>query len=361
MSNERIVLPPKQPGLQFAKWVWALGRNADGTFGDLANDVARFRLDSPHIDSVAKSAVAAATTIDAGWASELAPYAGLVGDFIVEVTRLSLLGQIPGSRVPFLTKTIDETAPLSSAYVAPGDPIPFSKLSLAVATALQPKKYGVLVPFVRETFESATPANLEHLRRRLIAGAVYGADVTVLDPSFAATNARPQSLTNGVVPSQTTGSSAAQVIADFKACIQQQLDNGADPRNLVFALSPTTTLYCMQLLTAGGTYVFPELKLTGGNIWGVRVIVTSAAVQVGSPTTHLVALIDGSKILLADDGLIVADASSVAALQFTDSPAAGPTTQVSLFQSGARVIRLLRTLNFQRASNAAVSWFPVAY
>jgi hypothetical protein len=100
------------------------------------------------------------------------------------------------------------------------------------------------------------------------------------------------------------------------------------------------------------------MRLNGGSIWGVPVAVTHAAAQVGSPGSNFIVAIDGGRILLADDGVIVADASKASAMQFSDTPSGGPTSVVSLFQTSTRVLRLMRYLNYERASSGAVAWFP---
>ena len=307
-----------------------------------------------------KSAVPGGTTTDPGWASELTPYAGLTRDWIELVTRQTLLGKIPYVRVPFLTKTAVEATPFHATWVAAGEPIPVSRAFMSATAMLQTKKVGTLVPFTEEVFQAWSPATQANVLNAITRAAIYASDFAALDPSVTETAARPASLTAGISPGPSTRSSATQVIADVKAMLQALVDGGSDLSRVVIAMSPSSALHLSSLYTTNGDRAFPELQVTGGFIWGVPVAVTSAAVQIGSPATHIVAAIDGAKILVADDGLVLFDASNVTALQMDDAPS-GAASQVSMFQTSCRVVRIIRYMNFQRASDTAVAWFATAY
>jgi hypothetical protein len=183
---------------------------------------------------------------------------------------------------------------------------------------------------------------------------LFAMDASLLDPSYGETVERPASLTNGISPSQSTGATDAQIRADLKVL----LSGFSDFSRVVIAMSPASALHLSQLLTAGNAFAFPDVKVNGGSIWGVPVVTTTAAALVASPASNFIVAIDGARVLVVDDGLVTAEASTAASLQFSDTPSAGPTSLVSLFQTGTRALRLMRYLNYQRASAAAVRWFP---
>jgi HK97 family phage major capsid protein len=300
------------------------------------------------------SAVGAGDTTTPGWAAESASLRGITSEFIENVTRLTVLGQLDYVRVPFLTRTLVETGAFAADWVAQGQPIPMSRATLAAPTMLQMKKVGVLVPFTGELFESWSAATQANLLDSITRAVVFAMNYALLDPSYGETLTRPASVTNGIAPTQSTGSTAAQVTADLKALLAAF----SDFSRVLIAMSPSSALHLSQLLTTGGVNAFPAMSVTGGSIWGVPVAVTHAAAQLGSPGSNLVVAIDGRRILVADDGVITAEGSTQAALQFSDTPSGGPTSAVSLYQTNTRALRLIRYLNYERASAGAVAWFP---
>ncbi|MGE0875666.1 MAG: phage major capsid protein [Burkholderiales bacterium] len=326
----------------------------------MAEEARRERFASRDLEQVLLSAIATGTTTSAGWAQELAPYGALTATWCKSVTAKTVLGQLDFLRAPFLTKTICDVTPGAASWVAEGQPIPMSSLSLTATDALEPKRVSALVPVTEELLQSWTPAveaNLSDLVSRVVR---YTIDRSLLDPDSSVTAARPASLTFGLTPTQSTGSSAAQALADIAALLDVVLTDTQDTARVVIVMSPKTALHLSQLLTTGNTFAFPHLGARGGEIFGVPVIVSPAAGALGSPAANVVAAIDAARIVVADDGLMLAAASDTASLSFTDAPA-GAESQVSLFQTGTSALRVTLFKNFVRANSTAVAWFPTAY
>jgi capsid protein len=354
----------QQTGHEFIKYAWLLARHAGkGGLDGAAAEAKRFSPIAPNVERVLMAAVAAGDTTSAAWASELSAYAGLTRDWVFNVTQQTILGKLNYTRVPVDKKVIVETGAFSAGWVAAGAPIPMSKAALSTPAMLQPKKVGAIVPFTDEAFESWSPAVEANVQASISRAVRYAMDFSLLDPSVTETAARPASLTNGIAPTQSTGPSAAQALADFNAMLGSLLvSKGADPSRVLIAMAPSTALFLSQLLTTGGTFAFPDLNAaTGGSVLGFPVAIAGDAAQVGSPASNFVVAIDGSKVLVADDGLITVEASTATALQFSDTPSGGPTSLVSLFQTHTRALRLVRYLNYQRASTGAVAWFAAQY
>jgi hypothetical protein len=103
---------------------------------------------------------------------------------------------------------------------------------------------------------------------------------------------------------------------------------------------------------------FPSVNVRGGSLMGVPVI-TSGAVPVNSadspgPNTFVV-LVDPTRLLLADAGMVTADVAASAALQMVDNPSASAAQMVSLWQNGMAAIRVSRYINWMRADDAGVA------
>lgn len=351
------------------QYFWLLGKHGSDSLGlqKAAQEAKRFSETGPYLERVLLSAITVGTTSNANWAQELAPYAGLTQEWVKSITSRTILGQLQYLRVPFRTSTIADTSPGSAAWVAEGEAIPATKMTLTKTTALDLKKIAYLTPASDESFESWGPtvqAQLEDLMGRMVR---YGLDRSLLDPDLGVTTARPASLTNGIASGQSTGSTAAQATADIKAMLTGPLTGTQDPSRVVIVMSPVTALYLSQLLTTGNTYAFPNLGALGGSIFGVPVIVSPAASLLGSPPANIIMAVDASRIVVADDSLMLVDVADAAAIELRDNPtnsgvgATVATTMVSMFQTHSRVIRTRFYKNFQRAAASAVSWFPVAY
>src|SRR5262249_23552572 len=88
-----------------AAYAWCLLRNPVDLIG-AAEDAKRFEQSAPNVRRVLLAAVAAGTTVDAAWASELAPYGGLTSEYVDVIARLSFWGKVPTVPVPFLKKVL---------------------------------------------------------------------------------------------------------------------------------------------------------------------------------------------------------------------------------------------------------------
>jgi hypothetical protein len=110
---------------------------------------------------------------------------------------------------------------------------------------------------------------------------------------------------------------------------------GGNSSRPVFITSPWGAAY-LASLNVDGTPLFPGVSPVGGSIWGVPQLADAAA------DNHLI-LIDGGAVAVSDNGLAI-ERSDVASLQMTDTPSAGPTNLVSLFQSDSAAIKLTRFL-----------------
>ncbi len=318
-------------------------------------ELERDRATARNLIAVVKGAVEIGTTTSTGWASELVPYAALTGDWVRSVSATTLLGQLATFRVPFDARVIVDGSTPAGGWVAEGQPIPMTRSSLTATPALPLKKVAAMIGVNDELLTSMHSANLSALGESASRNLRFNLDKLLVDPTITATTARPASLTNGIVATTSTGATALLVMADLRTMLQALLTDGSpDFSRVSIAMGPTTAMYLSSLLTTSGQFAFPALGLTGGSIWGIPTLVSKAA-------AGLIAVVDGSRILVADDGFMTVDVSSQAALQFSDAPSAGAASSISLFQTSTTVLRLVRYVNYQRATAGCVAWMTVAY
>lgn len=316
------------------------------------------RLIAP-LDRIIKMAtVPTGDTTTAGWASETVGFGSMSANWVAENERPTILAQLPYVPAPFLVPTGVEIGAPTATWVGQGRPIPMAKPTVGAVAPMQRTKIAVLISFSEDLFMATGAALLGNIRDAVSRAVNYGLDRAMIDPFLGPSVDGPQSLLYALTPTQSTGSSAAQILADMKALFSSF---GSSLRRAVGVCAPSTALIFATLQDTLGVRVFPEMSAVGGNIWGVPFVVTDAASLVGSPGGKVVALLDGSKIVVADDGLITFAVSSVATAQFTDTPTAGAANQVSAFQTNVRILKALRYVNFARASTSAAAYFTVAY
>jgi HK97 family phage major capsid protein len=339
------------PAVRYAMLLMA----AKGDIFDAAEAAGRSFPASPEVARLLKSAVAAGTTTDVGWAAPLAEHGSVIGGLVELMRSASVLGRLQGlRRAPFNTRVMVQVAGSQGAFVAEGRPSPITSQGFAT-TQLWPAKFQTTIVFTQELIRAWSQSSEDQVRTDMIDGATAGLDRAFLDPSIGPTLTTPGSITHGVTPAVSTGSTVAAITFDLKARMQQQIGFGNDLAVSVWVMSPRTALHISTLRTTDGQLAFPGLSVLGGTLLGLPVLVSSAVALTGSPTDSYIALINPKRILLADDGLLTLDVTGTAAVQLNDAPSPGDQPLASLWQLGMTAVRLTRYINWSRASDDAVS------
>jgi hypothetical protein len=201
-----------------------------------------------------------------------------------------------------------------------------------------------------------------------------GLDDELLDPDRAASaGVRPGSLLNGIAPLGLLGSTAATALTSFETLIAALVNAGSDPRRVRIVAHPRTCLALSFLQNSNGNQTFPQLNANGGSVAGIPVITSVSAVRSGSPPEKIVAAIDPSRAVLADDGDTVLDASRLAAIEMSSAPSGDsvgthsspsePTAAslTSAFQTDTTLLRVTRWINWERADDSAIAWMTSAF
>lgn len=311
---------------------------------------------TPEVVHVLKSAVSAGTTSDVAWAAPLAEHSAVIAGFVELLRSESAFGHLQGLMrpAPFDTRTMIQTTGSQGAFVGEGRPSPISAQGFAT-TQLALAKYQCTIVTTTELVRVWTQASEDQVRNDMLAGAAAGLDRAFLDPTIAAGVSTPASITYGITPRVSTGSTIAAITSDAKWMMGEQIAAGNDLSTSVWVMSPRSVLHISTLRDTAGQLAFQTVNVTGGTLFGLKVLVTSAVALAGSPNDSYVALINPRRILVADDGLLTFDVSQHAALQMSDSPSPGDQPLVSLWQNSLSAVRLTRYINYQRASTDAVS------
>jgi HK97 family phage major capsid protein len=208
------------------------------------------------------------------------------------------------------------------------------------------------------------------VRNDLTASIAAFLDVQFISPDYAAVaNVSPASITSGVAPTAATAATAAALRTDVQTLFATWIANNLDPSSGAWIMTATQALAISLMLNSLGQPVFPDITMNGGTFFGLPVIVSQAAKQVGSPVTgegNLIVLVNQKEILFADDGQVTIDASREASLEMLDNPtnqsvtSVTATTQVSMFQTSSVAIKATRYINWKKRRDFAVAYIKDA-
>jgi HK97 family phage major capsid protein/HK97 family phage prohead protease len=313
---------------------------------------------TPEVELVLKAAVAAGTTTDATWAGPLAPIKPLTDEFIAFLRPATILGRIPGLvKVPFNVSVAAQTGGGTYQWVGQNAPKPVGKLAFATVTLGITKAAGIIV-ITEELARTSTPSAEEVIRRDMVAGIAAFLDTEFIDPTKAAVaGVSPGSVTNGVTPITTAGTSPANARTDIQALANAMTALNISTNGAVLVLSETNALALTNALNPLGQPLFPSLAQQGGTIMGYTAVASQAA-----GTT--VALIQPNSVLYADDGGVTIDVSREASLQMDtalDNPPLATTLLTSLWQMNLVGLRAERFINWKKARTGVVQYTVATY
>ncbi len=345
------------PGTGFVRYCQALAVGKGSTL-QAVEYAKRWHDSTPEVELVLKAAVAAGTTTDATWAGPLAPIKPLTDEFIAFLRPATILGKVPGfMKVPFNVSVAAQTGGGTYQWVGQGAPKPVGKLAFATVTLGITKCAGIIV-ITEELARNSSPDAEDVIRRDMIAGIAQYLDQQFIDPAVAAVaGVAPGSVTNGVTPITTAGTSPANARTDVAAMANAMTVANISTAGAVLVLSETNALAFTNALNPLGQPLVPGMSQEGGTIMGYKAITSQAA-----GTT--VALIQPTQILYADDGGVTIDVSREASLQMDtvlDNPPIATTLMTSLWQNNLVGLRAERFINWKKARTGVVQYTVATY
>jgi HK97 family phage major capsid protein/HK97 family phage prohead protease len=346
-----------EPGTGFVRFCQAMLATKGNLM--LAESYARKWDDStPEVGLVFKAAVAAGTTTDATWAGPLAPLRPLSNEFLNLLRPATLLGRIPNLRsVPFNVSVPIQTGGGTYKWVGQGAPKPVGSLAFQTLTLGITKCAGIIV-ITDELARNSSPSAEAVIRADMIAGIAAFLDSEFTDPAKApVAGVAPGSITNGVTPITSTGTTPANGRTDLVALVNAMTAAGISTTGASLLMSETNAAALGFALNPQGVRLFPELGATGGSALGIPVIASQAA-------GNNVILLSAPNILFADDGGVTIDVSTEASLQMDSAPmnpADATVVMTSLWQNNEVGLRAERYVNWKRGRTAAVQYTVQAY
>jgi HK97 family phage major capsid protein len=352
-----IVKANVPPGTVFVRYMKALAA-CRGSRHEAIEFAQQWNDSTPEVALMLKAAVAAGTTTDATWAGPLAPFKPLMDEFIAYLRPATIVDRIRNFRnVPFNCSVPSQTGGGTYQWVGQGAPKPVGKLQFGATTLAITKLAGIVV-ITEELARNSTPAAEEVIRTDMINGIAQVQDIEFTDPTKApVANVTPGSVTNGVTPITSAGTSPANGRTDIVALLAALAAAGLNVAEATLIMSQTNALALGASLNALGQSLFPGLDATGGNALGVPVIASQAA------SSNVIAL-HGPSILKADDGGVTVDVSREASVQMDsapDNPALATTVYTSLWQSNLVGLRGERFINWKKVRAGSVQYTVQTY
>jgi HK97 family phage major capsid protein len=282
----------------------------------------------------------------------------LASEFLELLRPLTVLGKIPGFRhVPFNISVTQQTGGGLYQWVGQGAPKPVGALAFATVTLAIAKCAGIIV-ISEELARTSSPSAEDIIRNDMMKGIATFLDVEFTNPARApVANVSPGSVTNGVTPITSAGTSASNGRTDIQALAAAMLALNISTANAVVLMSETNALALGSALNPLGQPLFPGLSATGGSILGYQAITSQSL-----GTT--VAMINGEGILMADEGGIEIDVSREASVQMDSAPMNPPDATVvhtSLWQNNLVGLRADRIINWKRARAGSVQYTVQTY
>jgi HK97 family phage major capsid protein len=250
-----------------------------------------------------------------------------------------------------------QTGGVSASWVGENAPKPVGALQFGTVT-LALTKCAIIVVITDELAKNSTPSAEAVIRTDMINAIAYLVDTEFTLPARApVANVSPGSVTNGVTPITSAGTTPSNGRTDIAALISAMVAAGLSATDAVLIMSESNAAALSVALNPLGQPLFPALTVGGGTALGVQVI-TSQAVA-----TNII-LVHAPSVLFADEGGVSIDVSREASLQMDSAPMNPADATVvfkSLWQMNCVGLRAERTINWKKVRAGCVQYTVQTY
>jgi HK97 family phage major capsid protein len=271
------------------------------------------------------------------------------------------------NRVGFNERVSGMSTGFTAGWVGEGLPA-LPSAAVTFNTSLLYNKVAALAVITKEAIRFSNPSAEARVRDDLAKAVNYKLDYDFVDPAKAASGTTsPASITNNVVATTPTGTTAAFARTDLATMLALFAANNLDPADIVLIMSAQMALQLSMMVNTLGNADFPEINMRGGQLRGFPVIVSENLTAVGSPSTQTIVAVKASEVYLADDGVVTVEASDQASLEMVDTSSQSAisgtgASLVSLWQTGAVGLLAMREITWKLRRATAVQYIsPAAY
>jgi HK97 family phage major capsid protein len=318
---------------------------AIGQFGSTADFIAH-----------QKAAVAAGSTSNQAWAGVLVYAETMASEFIELLRPATIIGRLPSLRkVPFNIRMARQIGGIStSGWVGQGLSKPVGSLSLD-AVVMPWAKVAVIVALTEELARFSDPSAEGVINADMISAISTYLDSQFINPTVApVTNVSPGSITYGLTPIVSTGSTVAQVTADLATMLSAMASNNIPMTAPAWVMHPRSQIFLSLLRTATDNLAFPSVSANNALLGYPIVTSTSSPLGAGPTFYGQIVLMDQPQVFLADEGGITLDMSREASLQLDSAPSTPPAPLTSLWQQNLIGLKAERFIYWMRRYDPAV-------
>lgn len=348
------------PAIGMTRYV--IARVASRLEGATALEIAKARWPNHtavHTALQAKATVPAALTTTATWAGNLVYAQNLESEFLEYLRPQTIIGRIPGlRRVPFNVRIAGQTTGSVANWVGQGKPKPVTSFSTNAQT-LGFTKIAAIAVLTEESVRFSSPSLEALVRDELARAVIERMDVDFIDPAHTlSANVNPASVTNGLTPLTSAGTSADNVRTDLVSLLAEFINNNVNPSGLVLVMPNLLAMSLSIMTNSLGQPEFPTMTMNGGTLMGIPVITSQYAANQSGAGNLVIAINAGDVALAADDSVRV-DASGEASIQMSDAPTNDASTGtgqslVSMYQTNSIAVRAERFINWAKLRTSAV-------
>lgn len=340
-----------EPSFDIIKAALHLARTGGDLVGARAS--AEVRGENERVQAFFKAAVEAGSTNLGNWAEPLQSEVQTLGSAFIHFQRpATILGKFgnggrPGfTKIPFRTKIPRQTSGGRGYWTRTGHAKPLTKWDHDLVE-LDQTKVATISVFTEELLRGSSIDVLAYARTELANALTATLDETFIDPTIAPiAGERPGSILYGTTPVDSSGWDADAVREDVKAVLGRFIAANNAPTAGVWVMSQTIALALSLMVNPiSSAREFPGVSMFGGTFMELPVI-TSQHVPEG-----IVALVNASDVLVADDASYSIDVSNEVSLEMSDNPQHNSITPV-----GANLVSMWQTNSVAVRAERFISW-----
>jgi HK97 family phage major capsid protein len=280
---------------------------------------------------------------------------------VIEYLRARVVVRAAGGRnVPLTNGTATfrkQTGTISAAYVGESQDIGITQPAVGQIT-LTARKLAAIVPISNDLLlYDASPAADAFVRDDLVSSIAVKEDVTFL--YGVGTSDTPKGIrywANAANVTNSNGTTATQIEADFKDLLNALQTNNVPMRTPVFFMNPKAKNTLANLRDANGNLIYPETRGANPTVYGFPIFTsTSIPTNTGNGSQTEVIFADMSEVLIGDASGLAISMDSAASYVESGSLVSAFSRDETLIRAIARHDLGVRH-DLSIAVKAAVGW-----
>lgn len=300
--------------------------------------------------------VASGGELTGSWGAELVQAdTRYTGDFIEYLHSKTVFDQLPLRSVPANVAIKGQDGTATGYWVGEGKAVPATTADFS-SVSLTPLKVGALAVITNELIRDSSPAAEGLVQEALARASGQRIDATFISTAAAVSNVSPAGILNGVTGTGTAGDDEADVRTDLKALLNGFI-TAKNATGLYMVMNPALAMSIGLMTNALGQDAYPGMGMNGGTLRGIPVVTgdnVNAAWAVMLKPSDIYRIGDtGVQVSMSQQATIEQSTAPTGAAL---TPTAASADLISMFQSEATAIKIVRSINFAKRRAGAVAY-----